>query len=408
MIRFTFFPVGILLLLIGSGLGSLSRVHASDDVRVALSEGTDHVTVASSGALRLEMPSGDQIDVASGVTIIPKEHELQVDDHLVQGNRLTIRGTHEALHVIVQAPSPQATSEQWVVYGEIEITARDGYLLVVNVVDLEDYVAGVVSSEVSPEWHEELLRTQAVAARTYVLHKKLQKGSQPFDVYASVQDQVYTGRQNVNDAVLDAIHRTRGQVLTYEGRPILAVYSSTTAGPTEDAMNVWSKDLPYLKGGVDCPFDQKSPWYEWQATIPFDEIQSRFKAEGYPMGWLATLTPYRMTNVGRIKDVRILHSRGELIVPGNEFRRILGYAKVRSTRFSIDRIDRHVVLTGKGAGHGVGLCQWGAKEMAELGYPYQAILRYFYPGTQILPRDQVVMVLPSSVMPRNAGIGTPK
>lgn len=268
---------------------------------------------------------------------------------------------------------------------------RDGHLLVVNVVDLEDYVAGVVSSEVNPEWHEELLRTQAVAARSYVLHKKLKNAGQAFDVYASVQDQVYTGRQNVNDAVLDAIHRTRGQVLTYEGRPIFAVYSSTTAGPTEDAMNVWSKDLPYLKGGVDCPFDQKSPWYEWQATIPFDEIQSRFKAEGYPMGWLATLTPYRMTNVGRIKDVRILHSRGALIVTGQEFRRILGYAKVRSTRFSIERIDRHVVLTGKGAGHGVGLCQWGAKEMAELGYPYQSILRYYYPGTQILPRDQVVM-----------------
>lgn len=267
---------------------------------------------------------------------------------------------------------------------------RDGHLLVVNVVDLEDYVAGVVSSEVNPEWHKELLRTQAVAARTYVLHKKLEHAGQPFDVYASIQDQVYKGRQNVNRAVLDAVRRTRGQVLTYEGRPIFAVYSSTTAGPTEDAMNVWSKDLPYLKG-VDCPFDQESPWYEWQVTIPFDTVEARLRDEGYPIGWLATLTPYRMTAAGRVRDVRLLHSRGALIVTGQEFRRILGYAKVRSTRFSIERIDRHVVLTGKGAGHGVGLCQWGAKEMAELGYPYQSILRYYYPGTEILPRDQVVM-----------------
>ena len=108
------------------------------------------------------------------------------------------------------------------------------------------------------------------------------------------------------------------------------------------------------------------------------------------------------------QDVRILHSRGELIVTGQEFRRLLGYAKVRSTRFSIERIHRHVVFKGNGAGHGVGLCQWGAKEMAELGYPYQSILRYYYPGTEILPRDQVVMTLPASVVPGNAGIQTPK
>lgn len=383
------------VLLMFTGLGPLSWVHAADDVRVALSEEAGRITVASAGDLRLEMPAGDRIDVASEVTIIPKGQELQVDDHLVQGDRLAIQGTHEGLQVTLQAEPPDAANPQWVVYGGLEITVRNGHLLVVNVVDLEDYVAGVVSSEVNPEWHEELLRTQAVAARTYVLHKKLRNGGQPFDVYASVQDQVYTGRQNVNDAVLDAVNQTHGQILTYEGRPIFAVYSSTTAGPTEDAMNVWDKDLPYLKGGVDCPFDQKSPWYEWQATIPFHEIQARLKDAGYPIGWLATLAPYRMTAVGRVKDVRVLHSRGELIVPGNEFRRILGYAKVRSTRFVIERIDRHVVFAGKGAGHGVGLCQWGAKEMAELGYPYQSILRYYYPGTEILPRDQVVMTLPS-------------
>lgn len=391
---FTSCPVRILLLIVSVGLG-VPWVHASDHVRVALSERADHVTVASAGDLRLETPSGDRIDVSSGATVVLKGRELHVDDQSVQGNRLAIQAKHEELQVTLQAESPDAASQQWVVYGSLDITVRNGHLLVVNVVDLEDYVAGVVSSEVNPGWHEELLRTQAVAARTYVLHKKLANTAQPFDVYASVQDQVYTGRQNVNRAVLDAVHRTRGQVLTYEGRPIFAVYSSTTAGPTEDAVNVWAKDLPYLKG-VDCPFDQKSPWYEWQATIPFDTVETRLKDAGYPIGWLATLTPYGMTKAGRVKDVRILHSRGALILTGQEFRRILGYAEVRSTRFSIERIDRHVVFAGQGAGHGVGLCQWGAKEMAELGYPYQSILRYYYPGTEILPRDQVVMTPPSS------------
>ena len=393
MTKFIFSQAWILLLITGVGLGSLP-VQAADQVRVALTERADRVTVASAGDLRLETSLGDRIDVSSEATVVLQEHELAVNGNLVGGNGLAIHGTHNELQVTIQRSSSDAISQRWKVYGDLEITVRDEYLLVVNVVELEKYVAGVVSSEVNPDWHEELLRTQAVAARTYVLYKKLENEAQPFDVYASVQDQVYTGRQKVNRAVLDAVNRTRGQVLTYEGRPIFAVYSSTTAGPTEDAVNVWAKDLPYLKG-VAGPFDRKSPWYEWRATMPFDKIEARLKEEGYPIGWLATFAPYGMTTAGRVKDIRILHSRGELVLTGQEFRRILGYAKVRSTRFSIERIDRHVVFAGKGAGHGVGLCQWGAKEMAELGYPYQSILRYYYPGTEILPRDQVVMLLPS-------------
>ncbi len=400
---FTAYPVRMLLVCVSVGLGA-PWVHAEDQVRVALAERAGRVTVAAAGDLRLELPSGDRIDAASGATMILKGRELQINDQPVRGARVAVQGTQ--LRITLQGPSSEAANEQWVVSGDLDVTVRDGHFLVVNVVALEEYVAGVVSTEVNPEWHEELLRAQAVAARTYVLHKKMQSASQPFDVYASVQDQAYTGRQHVNEAVRDAVRRTRGQVLTYEGRPIFAAYSSTTAGPTEDAMNVWAKDLPYLKG-VDCPFDQKSPWYEWRATIPFDVVESRLKAEGYPVGWLATLTPYRKTRAGRVKDVRILHSRGALVLSGQEFRRVLGYANVRSTRFAIDRIDKHVVFTGKGAGHGVGLCQWGAKEMAELGYPYQSILRYYYPGTEILPRDQVVMALPSSGIPNNEEIRTP-
>ena len=90
--------------------------------------------------------------------------------------------------------------------------------------------------------------------------------------------------------------------------------------------------------------------------------------------------------------MRIIHSKGELIIRGQDLRRILGYSKIRSTQFHIESIGREVVFTGKGSGHAVGLCQWGAKEMAELGYRYQSILEYYYPGTDLLPYKHVVMV----------------
>lgn len=367
-----------------------TQVQGADRIRVALSQDAGRVTVTSARGFRLGLPSGDRVD--SSVTISRQGHELHVNHKPVRGNRIHIQGNGEALHVTLE--SPGSKRRQWAVNGGLEITGQRSGLVVVNRVALEEYVAGVVGSEVNPDWHEELLKTQAVAARTYVLHKKLENEKQPFDVHAGVQDQVYAGRDHVNDAVRGAVEKTRGQVITYEGRPIFAAYSSTAAGPTEDAANVWAKELPYLQG-VECPFDQESPHYEWRVAIPFDTVEAQLRKEGYPLGWLATLTPYSMTKAGRVNEVRILHSAGELIVTGQDLRRILGYSTLFSTQFHIDRIGREVVFSGKGAGHGVGLCQWGAKEMAELGYRYQAILQYYYPGTEIVSRDRVIMTAPS-------------
>ena len=385
--------VHVLLLVVGIGLwADPTPVHGSDRVRVALSVRADYVTVTSARGLRLSLPSGDRVD--SSVTVSRRGRELHVNHARVQGNRIRLQGNGEAVYLILKESSPDSKRRHWVVNGGLEIAMRGAALLVVNRVHLEEYVEGVVGSEVNPDWHEELLKTQAVAARTYVLHKKRENEDRPFDVYAGVQDQVYAGRRRVNDAVRRAVEATRGQVITYERRPIFAAYSSTAAGPTEDAVNVWAKEFPYLRG-VECPFDQESPRYEWHVAVPFDVIESRLREEGYAIGRLATLTPYSMTKAGRVNEVRMLHSGGELIVTGQDFRRILGYATLFSTQFRIDRIEREVAFSGKGAGHGVGLCQWGAKEMAELGYRYQSILHYYYPGTEILPRDRVLMTSPS-------------
>ena len=385
--------VRVLLLVVSIGLwADPTQVHGSDRVRVALSDRADHVTVTSARGLRLSLPSGDRVD--SSVTISRRGRALHVNHAPVQGTRIRLQGNGEALYLILKESSPDSKRRHWVVNGGLEIAMQGAALLVVNRVPLEEYVEGVVGSEVNPAWHEELLKTQAVAARTYVLHKKRENEKRPFDVYAGVQDQVYAGRRRVNDAVRRAVAATRGQVITYERRPIFAAYSSTAAGPTEDAVNVWAKEFPYLRG-VECPFDQESPHYEWHVAVPFDVIESRLREEGYAIGRLATLTPYSMTKAGRVNEVRMLHSGGELIVTGQDFRRILGYATLFSTQFRIDRIEREVAFSGKGAGHGVGLCQWGAKEMAELGYRYQSILHYYYPGTEIIPRDRVLMTSPS-------------
>jgi stage II sporulation protein D len=258
---------------------------------------------------------------------------------------------------------------------------------VLNRVDLEEYVKGVVPAEVSSTWHPEMLKAQAVAARTYALYQQMLSATREYDVAATVQDQVYRGKQGIDAGILRAVEETRGLVITYQDAPIYAAFSSTAAGLTEDAMNVWSKDYPYLKG-VECPFDLMSPYYQWKSSFKLDTLEQGLRQQGFSVGTIATMTPLSFSRGGRVTKLRILHSGGELVLRGEELRKAVGYTIIPSTQFAIESIGRDVVLSGFGAGHAVGMCQWGAKELAELGYPFSTILQYYYPGTELrLPHE---------------------
>ncbi|RMH06751.1 MAG: SpoIID/LytB domain-containing protein [Nitrospirae bacterium] len=377
-----------------------SPAQANDGVEavtVALAHHAQAITLFADRTIVLQQPTGSAIRVAGSLWIEPVARGLRLGENRVVAAPVRVGTTSSSLTVVVRGQT--SAVQRWNVTGSLVIDLERGEqghagLLVVNRVSLEDYVAGVVASEIDPSWHPEVLKAQAVAARTYVLYKKMTNPGQPYDVEASVQDQVYSGLTRITRSVRKAVAETKGMILTYNRRPILAAYSSTAAGPTEDARNVWAVDLPYLRG-VDCPFDENSPKYAWRASIPLQDMETRIRRNGYPLGTLATMTPYSFTRAGRVNQVRILHSRGELIVSAQGLRRILGYAVIPSTQFHIDQIGRNVVLSGKGSGHAVGLCQWGAKEMAELGYRYESILLYYYPGTQLMDQHEAVLASPS-------------
>lgn len=307
------------------------------------------------------------------------------------GDQVTLRAGEQDLKLWLprqngngNGPSAQSVDEKTVlqISGSVQVLRRGKGMLVVNQVDLEEYVKGVVPSEVNSAWHPEMLKAQAVAARTYALYQHMLSASRDYDVAASIQDQVYRGRHGLDARVEQAVESTRGLVITHQGAPIYAAFSSTAAGITEDAMVVWSKDLPYLKG-VECPFDLESPYYQWKASFTVESLEKNLRQLGFPVGTIATLTPLSRSRAGRVATLRILHSKGELILRGEELRKAVGYTVVPSTQFTIESFGQEIVLTGYGAGHAVGLCQWGAKELAELGYSFSSILRYYYPGTEL-------------------------
>ena len=400
---------------------------AEESIRVLLYQDAHRVQAEADSDLVVRLPGGEPRVVASTLVITPLPRAILVNGEHIALDRVIVTGEGRDLHVTAEEPirTPKETRglelspavfvrassgsrqeeaakhssgstrrekarqaanagfrEGLVVGGELEILSDGERLAVVNHLDLEEYVQGVVPAEMPASWHPEALKVQAVAARTYVLHQKMLRAAQAYDVVATVLDQVYRGRSVVNDRVRLAVEETKGLVLTHHGRPILATFSSTAAGPTEDAANVWSKDLPYLKG-VDCPFDTSSPFYRWRTSFGLQALEQKLKEAGLKVGTIATLTPYIYSEAGRVTKLRILHSMGELMLSGQDLRRIVGYRVIPSTQFTLDELGPDVFLSGYGSGHAVGLCQWGAKELAELGYPFSAILTYYYPGTRL-------------------------
>jgi stage II sporulation protein D len=240
----------------------------------------------------------------------------------------------------------------------VALLGHDGVQLV-NVLALEDYLAGVLGSEMPKSFPLEALKAQAVAARTYALHKKLEQYGQPFHLGSSVISQVYGGLASEDQRTREAVDATRGLVLTFDLQPIEAYFHASCGGKTESGADALGRDLPYLKP-VTCPC-ANLPNTDW--SLPLD---SKVQV-------LARSATGRATKV--LFDGRALDAV--------TFREKLGYSKLKSLWFDVEKKGSGVVLEGHGFGHGAGMCQWGAKVLAERGKDFRAILSHYYPGTEL-------------------------
>ncbi len=368
-----------------------SEVEAAQSIRVLLSADVSQLDIRGDGALWVADIKGHGQAMRGSIQVAVAGTGFLMNGVRMQTEQLTLHGGERGLTLTfprpVRRPSGSAilsgdSGTEISLSGIVHLVRRGKGFLVINRVDLEEYVKGVVPAEVSSAWHPEMLKAQAVAARTYALYQQMLSARRDYDVAATIQDQVYRGKQGIDAGILRAVDDTQGLVVTYQDAPIYAAFSSTAAGLTEDAMNVWSKEYPYLKG-VECPFDLASPYYQWKSSFKVDTLEQNLRQQGFSVGTIATMTPLSFSRGGRVAKLRILHSGGELVLRGEELRKAVGYTIIPSTQFAIESIGRDVVLSGFGAGHAVGMCQWGAKELAELGYPFSTILRYYYPGTEL-------------------------
>ncbi len=267
--------------------------------------------------------------------------------------------------------------------GWIEIHRKGtGAVSAINVLDLENYLKGIMKVEISPGWPLEAMKAQAVVARSYALYQVQQNPYALFHLKATTASQVYRGINGEDPRSTLAVRATEGVVLTYRGKVIPTFYHACSGGYTEDATEVWGGEFPYSVGVAD-EYCLDSPYSQWEVNLEVPNIRKALLQEGYQVGDITALTPIERSRSGRIKRLGIRHSSGLLELEGKKFRQILGYDVIKSTNFNSTVSGGIVKFQGKGWGHGVGLSQWGAKEMAERAYSFEEILKYYYPLAEL-------------------------
>ncbi|WHY72188.1 stage II sporulation protein D [Fictibacillus enclensis] len=258
----------------------------------------------------------------------------------------------------------------------------------VEKVPLEDYVKGVVASEMPADFEMEALKAQALTARTYIARMLANKKDVNLPGGAAVTDsilyQVYKSDDELKklwgsdyekkmQKITKAVAATRGDILTYDGQPIFASFFSTSNGYTENSEDYWGTKYPYLKS-VKSPWDKNTPKFSQKQEIPLLEVESKLGVGIKDNGLIGKVT--NRTEGNRIASITI----GGKTFKGKDVREKLG---LRSSDFTLTRKGNKVIADTKGFGHGVGMSQYGANGMAKDGKNYKEIVKYYYKGIAI-------------------------
>jgi stage II sporulation protein D len=273
--------------------------------------------------------------------------------------------------------------------NRVTVLAKEGECAVVNVVDLEKYLAGLINKEMSPSWPLEAMKAQAVASRSYALFQARANRSREFDLESTTQDQVYDGASSESPKSNRAAEETRGQVITFAEAPLKAYFHANCGGKTELPSAVWGGNSGIFRP-VNCPYHRRPrDRLRWSLVLSGEQIDAALRK----VGGVLPSTVFRVAKLEagtpnqnrRLNEVVVSDSHGNSFsVPANVFRNAVGNTRIRSTSFRIQEEAGKYRLSGEGFGHGVGMCQVGARAMAEEGKTYRQILEYYYPLAKLI------------------------
>ncbi len=321
---------------------------------------------------------------AASLTIVPSAQGVKVEGQEQEQQQVLIEGDYR-----MEPSEGLALATAF----SLEITGSQRSLKVFLILPLEDYVTAALAGESGSFQHEESLKAMAVAVRTYAARFRRRHASEGFDFCDSTHCQALNFK-GISAQVRAAVAATRGEMLWYQGSPAATFYHQNCGGTLAAGQESWP-DLhaPYLKQQAD-PYCIRGTPLPWKAQLGRQQLETALRTQGLtvPAGWGAgsgTLEIVSRTPSGRALKLAFREKpRGEpQLISASTLRfaigRAFGWNQVRSDLYEVETTRESVIFTGRGSGHGVGLCQAGAEEMAREAQSYQQILSFYYPGTSL-------------------------
>jgi stage II sporulation protein D len=346
--------------------------NVQENINVGIMLNISSFTIGSSGDFSVSDASNEKLRFTKGtVEVLCSEKGISVKNH-----HLSPPIKIESSNGIIFANSKHYR-------GYIMIIKSGNKMNIINVLPIEDYIKGVLPKEVSPNWSIEALKSQAVVSRTYAIANLNRHSAQGFNMCSTVHCQVYAGAGVEDNSCNKPVLETQCKILSYNGKFAQTVFHANCGGHTEDPKYIWNwkNTPPYLKG-VKCGYCTAAPYTKWEKTL--DESFIRKQLSDNNIGKIKNIKIKEKTSAGTAKQLKITHSKGEVTLDAYKFRLAVDAWQIKSHTFDfIKTYGDKFYFKGRGCGHKVGLCQWGAKGMAEKGKTYKEILAYFYPGTTI-------------------------
>lgn len=352
-------------------------------IRVKLSKPTEKSSVTLKSDSATLSVDGRRMEVSGDVRLSQIEGSIDAGSY----------GRGTTIEYVPQGKPAYFDVEGRIYRGKLRLVSTPGGWEVINVVDLEQYVAGVIGWEMIASWPVEALKAQAIASRTYALFEmERRRGSgDQWDLDDTTQFQVYGGvgpadnpkhwRETAN--VLEARQATTGVVLTYEGKGFRAYFHSTSGGATTDPATALLTDdvIEPLKGVELGEFDKDSPKSSWQINMASSEVKARLIEKGVTPSDIIRIETDEAGASGHAITLKLYDRRGHhRVVSAVAIRQALG---LFSTRFNAEKNGDEWVFRGSGYGHGCGMCQWSARGMAKAGWDSDRILDAMYPGSEL-------------------------
>lgn len=345
------------------------------EIRVLMLSGTGNVTIDGLGHYLKVHTNRKEFGLGKKVNVYAGKSGLMIDD------------TSFGKEIYFTNPIREYRVGERTLRGNLAIIWKNSSSLsVVAKFPLEEYITGLINSEIQSSWPMESIKAQAVAARTYAMKQiegaKSAQTEKTYDITSTTLDQVYKGSHMEDSRSEMAVKSTRGELLLRNGKIFTAYYHSMCGGETEHANNVWSGEEgpPVVKD----PYCKHAPKFNWSFQMPISRFTETLRKEGTSLGKVETIATSGLSDSPRVAELVVEDNSGMRMIKATDLRRIFGYQNIRSTWFDAALKGKNIIFTGRGYGHGVGLCQWGMKAQAEKGKSYREILNFYYPDAKIV------------------------